>query len=324
MIVSEDVREYGQLAQIGMGLVFLKFSRDDERQADDLGLRYMVRDGYDPRAAPEVFEMLGRVSEAAGAGRVPSWLATHPAPENRSGRLLRQIEELPDAQRQGRVERASYLRRLDGLTYGPNPREGYFQEGVFYHPDLAFRMSFPAGWKTENRRQEVVAMSPADDAAVVLSLAAEATPDQAVRAFFARPGIQRGGVWRSGFYHFRTVPQAGTRQREMRGIAGFFDHDGRVFHLLGVALAEQWGDHQAAVTGSLGSFARLTDRRYLDVEPARLEIVELPRAMTLAEAAERFPSTVDLTTLVLLNGLQPGERLEAGRPIKRVVGGKLP
>jgi predicted Zn-dependent protease len=86
ILAPEEVQKFGGLATQGLGLLFLKFGRDDERQADDLGLRYIVNEGYDPRPMAEVFETLERVSRTSGGGRVPAWASTHPNPENRSER----------------------------------------------------------------------------------------------------------------------------------------------------------------------------------------------------------------------------------------------
>src|SRR3989475_10303431 len=82
-IASPEFGRYAGVAGQALGVLFLKYSRDNESQADDLGLRYMRRANYDPREMPHVFEMLTRVSQAQGGGRVPEWLATHPNPENR-------------------------------------------------------------------------------------------------------------------------------------------------------------------------------------------------------------------------------------------------
>src|SRR5256712_151240 len=144
-IASPEFGRYSGLAGQALGVLFLKYSRDNERQADDLGLRYMRRVNYDPREMPHVFEMLARVSQAQGGGRVPEWLATHPDPENRRGRIEQEIAALPQNFTGVAVNRDIYLRRLDGLVYGSNPREGYFKENQFFHPQLRFRMTFPAG-----------------------------------------------------------------------------------------------------------------------------------------------------------------------------------
>src|SRR5690242_9343653 len=94
-IASPEFGRYAGVASAGLGVLFLKFSRDDESQADHLGLRYMRRAAYDPREMPHVFEMLTRVSQAQAGGRVPEWLATHPDPENRRGRIEEEIAALP-------------------------------------------------------------------------------------------------------------------------------------------------------------------------------------------------------------------------------------
>src|SRR5213076_2108003 len=182
-IASPDAGRYAGLASQALGVLFLKYSRDDESQADELGLRYLRRAAYDAREMPHVFEMLARVSQAQGGGRVPEWLATHPDPENRRSRIERDIAAGPQSSAGTAVNRDSYLQRLDGLVFGTNPREGYFKGGEFFHPDLRFWIAFPAGWKTSNEKEAVAAVSPDQDALVELSLAKEASADAAARAF---------------------------------------------------------------------------------------------------------------------------------------------
>ena len=159
MIFSETVRDYAGLASQSVGLLFLKFGRDDESQADELGIRYMTRDGYDPRELAGVMRMLSRTSElSTGGGRVPEWLSTHPDPANRSEAILQQVAtgNYPTAQR---VERDGFLRRLDGMPFGPNPREGFTADGIFHHPDLAFRLQ-TRGWAVDNQKSAVQFVAP--------------------------------------------------------------------------------------------------------------------------------------------------------------------
>ncbi|HSM51282.1 MAG TPA: M48 family metalloprotease, partial [Thermoanaerobaculia bacterium] len=328
MIASKEVRQFGDVAQMGLGLLFLKFSRDHEREADDLGLRYVVNAGYDPRQMLGVFQTLDRVSAAAGGDRLPNWLATHPNPEDRGQRLAAQIAALPpERQASGRVERNSYLRRLQGLVFGADPREGYFEGDRFYHPGMAFQVSFPAGWKHQNQKQAVVSLRPQEDAVVVLTLAAEGSPAEATRAFFSQQGIERGNSWRSYFNHFRTAPAqsaSGQQTRQLRGLVGFVSHQGRVLRLLGMSLDERWPQAERDVSAALASFGPLTDRRYLDVQPARIRVVTVDRPTTLAELVRRHGSTADLDSLAVLNGVEKETILEAGRLVKLVDGGELP
>src|SRR5207249_2246367 len=130
-IASPEFEQFAGLASQALGVLFLKYSRDAESQADELGLRYLRRGNYDPREMPHVFEMLDRVSQAQGGGRVPQWLATHPNPENRRGRIEQEIAAGPQTFAGTAVNRESYLQRLDGLVFGANPREGYFKGSQF-------------------------------------------------------------------------------------------------------------------------------------------------------------------------------------------------
>ncbi|MFP3940495.1 MAG: M48 family metalloprotease [Thermoanaerobaculia bacterium] len=328
MIYSPELRNYGDLAQTGLQVMFLKFSRDDERQADDLGFRYMNQAGYDPGEMVEMFQVLERVSEGTGQGRLPDWLATHPNPTDRVDRLQQAIADSEPEVLGSRVDRGPFLQRLDGIVFGQDPREGYFRGAAFYHPDLAFRLAFPQGWRTENQKQAVGAMSPRDDAVVVLTLSQEGSPDGAARRFFGQQGIREGRSWRGNFGGLPAVSRGFSVQRaqgpDLAGLVAFVEHGGRVFQLLGYTAADRLRGYRDEVRSSLASFARLTERRYLDVEPKRIELVTLRRTMTLEELDREYPSTVDLATLALINHVETGETLEAGRAYKRVVGGELP
>jgi predicted Zn-dependent protease len=327
MILRPQLQNFGGLAQAGMELLMMKYSRDDENQADELGLRYLTRAGYDPRPMAQVFRTLQRVGEAQGEGRVPGWMSTHPDPGDRGRRITAAITAQPGGQAGGRIERDSYLQRLDGLVFGDDPREGYFRGNAFYHPEMRFRFEFPPGWKPSNQKQAVGAMSPNQDAVVVITLANRPSAQAAYQEFFSQQGIQRGQPWRgniNGLPAYTNAFAAQTEQGVLQGLAAFVEHGGKVFQILGYAPSSQWPRHQATISNSVGSFASLTNARDLSVQPKRLDIVTLPQAMTIEEFARRYPSTVSVQTLAIVNGVEPGQRLEAGRKAKRVVGGELP
>src|SRR5256712_12851743 len=120
-IASSEFGRYAGLASQALGVLFLKYSRDNERQADDLGLRYMRRVNYDPREMPHVFEMLARVSQAQGGGRVPEWLATHPDPENRRGPIEQEVAAPPPSFSGAAGGRGTHPRRRRGPGFGHHP-----------------------------------------------------------------------------------------------------------------------------------------------------------------------------------------------------------
>jgi predicted Zn-dependent protease len=324
-VLVPEVQDYLGIAAASLQLLFLKFSRDDERQADDLGLRYMSRAGYDPREMPDVYEMLGDVSAASGAGGVPGWLSTHPDPEDRKERMLAQIDTL--AVEGTKIRQVEYLQRLNGMTYGTNPREGYFRENVFYHPDLAFRLDFPAGWQTVNSKRRVAAQSSREDALIQLDLSDEASPEAAARSFAALEGVQVGRSQSGDINGLRAASlsfTATTEQQVLAGLVAFISYEGNLYRLMGLTLQSRWSAYRSAFQQSIMSFNRLADRAALSVQPLELQIVQLDRPMTLGQFAQRHPSQVSLEELALINQVDPGVELEEGRPLKRVVGGPLP
>jgi predicted Zn-dependent protease len=322
-IASEDFRQYAGLASQGLGILFLKFGRDDENQSDELGLRYMTRAGYDPHEMPRVFDTLDRVSQAQGLRATPEWMSTHPNPGNRIGNIDARIARLPPEEQQGVVGRESYMERIENLVFGEDPRQGYTVGQVYYHPVLAFQIEFPGEWRIINQRQAVGALSPNRDAAIVLTLSDKETPRAAFDAFFGQQGIQKGPNRGRNLFAFRAIdPQTGSSKAE--GLIGFLDHGGRVYQLMGYTGLDTWSDYGSTMQESLATFREVTDRRHLDVSPKTIDIVKLPRSMTLADFNRRYPSTVDGAEIAVINGVDEDTMLDKGRLVKRVVGGELP
>jgi predicted Zn-dependent protease len=325
MILSSEVAKFGNLAQAGLGLMFLKFSRADESQADQLGLKYMLGGGYDPRRMADVFRTLEGVSQQAGSGRLPQWLASHPDPENRQAWAVRTVAALDRDLSGLAVNRPPYLRRLDGLVFGDNPREGVFQDAVFHHPDLAFRIEFPRGWKGSNQKQAVGAQSPGQDAVVVLQLAGGSSARQAAQQFFSQQGFEAGEAWTRSIGRFPTESAAfrvQTQQGIVRGLAAWVEYQDRVFQILGYATEQRWPAYERAVAQSIASFERETDPAVLNVKPYRLSLVELNQPSTLDALLRAYPSTVSPQIVGLINSLQGAATLPAGDSFKRVVGGQ--
>jgi len=325
MIVSPEFAQYGNLASAAMGLMFMKFSRSDESQSDALGLKYMMASGYDPRALPNVFGMLEALSQQSGAGRLPQWMSTHPDPENRQVWATRAVAGLQRDLSGLELNRESYLRRLDGIMFGENPREGFFQEASFRHPDMAFRMDFPQGWKSSNQKQSVGAISPNEDAVVVLQLASAPSAREAAQKFFSQQGVESGETARrqiGGFPAVTSTFRVQTEQGYLRGLVAWVDYQERVFQILGYTPEARWNQYSNVFSASIASFGRETDPAVLNVQPRRLTIVNLNRAATLETLLREYPSTVNAQTVGLINNLQGAETLRAGDQFKRVVGGQ--
>ncbi len=323
-ILFPQVQQLGGLASAGLQLLFLKYSRDDERQADALGFRYAQQNGYDVREMADVFVALQRIGEQEGQSPVPGWLATHPAPQERVQAVQERLAKLGSIPDTATVGRAEYLHEIDGLVYGQNPRNGYFQGTTFLHPDLRFRIDFPQGWKTQNLPQAVVAASQQQDAIMQLTLA-QGSPEQAAQQFFSQQGVEQGNASRQSINGLPAVMvefRAQTEQGVVQGLAGWVSQGQHTYQILAYTGASQYGAYARTFQQSLGSFRTLTDPQALAVQPNRLRVVRADRAETLATFNARQPSVVPIEELAIINQVEgPSSTIPAGTLVKRVVKG---
>jgi predicted Zn-dependent protease len=316
------------LAGAAAGVIFLKFSRDDERQADDLGLRYLVSGGYDPHPMGEVFMTLERVGEEQGAPDAPTWMLTHPDPGNREQRISEQIRAMQTDFSGRAVKRDEYFSRIDGIVFGDNPRHGFFKDDIFYHPEMRFRLDYPSGWKQTNAREYVSASPPEKNAFLQLTISRGGSAEEALREFLGQQGISGTSPWERSV---NGLPASGSSfsatltQGAARGEVVFVEHRGNVYRLLGLSAASAWEGYRPEMSRSLRSFRDLTDGRMLTVLPRVLHVVTPDRPMSGEEFARAFDATAPATTLAVINGLDPASaRFEAGQPYKVVQGGRIP
>ena len=325
-ILSPTVAQLGGVASQGLGLLFLKYGRDDERQADDLGFRYALNGGWDVRYMDDVFRSLQRLGEASKQSPLPNWLSTHPGEAERIQTIDAKLAQLqPNQLANARVNAEGYLQRINGLVYGANPRSGFFQGNTFFHPDLRFQITMPSGWQGQNLTQAVVAVSPQQDGIIQLTLAQGNSPEAAARAFLSQQGIQAGQASQqtvNGVPAVASTFQAQTEQGVIQGLAAFFTYNGTTYQVIGYAPAQRYGAYDAVFRQSLGSFGPVTDPRVLNVQPNKVTVVTLPQAMTLSEFAQRYPSTIPVAELAIVNQIEnPNATLPAGTRVKQVSGG---
>jgi predicted Zn-dependent protease len=311
---------FGGLAQTGMQLLFLRYGRDAERQSDELAFRYALREGYDVREMDDIFATLMRIGEASGRSPLPSWLSSHPAEPER----IRAAQARADTvtRRPLALRREEYLNRIDGLVYGENPRQGFFRDGVFLHPDLRFRIDFPQGWRTQNLPRAVNALAPQQDAILQLTLAQGANAEDAARRFLSQQGLRPGQAQRQSINGNPAVVsyfQAQTQQGVITGMAGFIDYGGRTYQVLAFTPAQRFQLYEPAFRRVIGSFAAVSDPAVLNVRPNRVDVVRTTRAMTLAEFNRQYPSVIPLPELAILNQVENESSVLPAGLVKRVV-----
>jgi predicted Zn-dependent protease len=172
--LSPTFAQYANLAQQGVTLLFLKFGRDDESQADRLGVEYSTKIGYDAREMGYFFKTLNSLSAVTDAQEVPTFLSTHPNPADREKKVGKLANEwrskVPNASSL-KVSRESYLRMIDGIIYGEDPKQGFVENNMFYHPVLKFQFPVPSQWVVQNTPQQVQMGDKNGNAVMMFTLA---------------------------------------------------------------------------------------------------------------------------------------------------------
>lgn len=322
-ILSSDVRKYSGVAGAGLGLLFLKFGRDDETQADQLGFRYALADGYDVRQMVSVFQMLDQQAKLSGGGRLPEWQSTHPDPGNRIKATEKRLAAVQEDLNTKRVGRDDFLQMIDGMVYGENPRLGFFKGPLFLHPDLKFQFRFPDGWQTHNGSDAVIGGSSAQDALIELR-GARGSAAEASREFFAQEGLQAGTLSRSSINGFPAMTgdfSAQAEQGTIRGTAAFIEYGGTTYQITAYSTGDRFTSYRPVFQRSITSFDRLTDPKALAAQPMRVKLERAPRSMTLAQFNTQFASNISADEIALINGMGKTDQLRSGQTVKRVLGG---
>ncbi|OLB61613.1 MAG: hypothetical protein AUI11_09005 [Acidobacteria bacterium 13_2_20CM_2_66_4] len=284
-------RPFAQLGESGLSLLMLKYSRDDEAQADGLGVKYVARAGWDPDGIPQMLTTLGRIEEASDNKGVPNWLQTHPAAEDRVQRVQAAVREAEQGAERFRTDHDGYLNRMDGIVYGDNPDQGVVRGATFLHANLRFAIEFPPGWDVANGQTQVVAKEPGEQAVMLLQV------------------IQRP----TG----RTVQEVALRQMEG---AGFRPLSGG--RTTGIAPQQTYRRLEPIFGKSLDSFRPITRAEAESIHPNRIDLYTARPGDTWQAIAERAgKGVVKASTLAIMNGHAVNDQPRAGERLKIVVAG---
>ncbi len=165
-IFVPSTQPFTELGAAGLSVLFLKHGREQELEADRLGVEYGSGNGFDPTGVPRFLTTLARVDAMSERG-VPNWLSTHPDPGSRvtkaepiAGKFMS-----PDARA---VNRDAYLERIQGLVFGDSPKDGIVRGSEFLHPALRIGVKFPDGWELTNSETAVMAQEPGTQHFMVL------------------------------------------------------------------------------------------------------------------------------------------------------------
>jgi predicted Zn-dependent protease len=325
-IFVPSTRPFSDVASAGLGVLFMKFGRDDEREADRVGIEYAAKGGWDPSAVPDVLQTLSRMDELSKRG-VPNWLSTHPEPAERviEARPLVAKFTSPETRERNRDE---YLRRISGIMVGDNPKDGVVRGNAFLHPVMRFALEFPEGWDVMNSPEQVAAQEPGQQHYMLLQLVdrpqGNTAEEIATRAMTAA-GFRRvegqattlGGLDAYlGFYQGQISGIGRVTMRAAHVIQGR-----QVYVLAGFAPEAEFGKSDRAIAASIRTFRELSTREAAEIRANRLDFYTVRPGDTWQSIAARGGGLVKATELAIMNHHAVNEQPSPGERIKIVVAG---
>jgi len=322
MVLSPTLAQFGQQMSQGLSLLFLKFSRDDERQADELGTEYSSKIGYDAHQMAAFFNTLKRSSAQSGSEELPDFLSSHPDPGSRNVTVNKLATEWQQKLNLSNVQvnRDSYLKRIDGIIYGEDPKQGFVENNAFYHPVLKFQFQIPAGWAHQNSPQ-TFQMAPKDGKAMMmLTMAPGKTLQEAASAVLQQNNltvVESREKTVNSLPALAIVADQKQEQGTLRTLSYLIQYAGNIYLLLGVSNANDFNNYAGYFTNSMQSFKQLTDPARLNKKPERVRVKSVKKAGTLDQALRSLNSSSKrLEELAILNGMNLNDRVTAGMLIK--------
>ena len=319
-----------QMAQQRSQLATLSFSREQEYQADELGLRYLAAAGYDPEGGPGILAALARSSalELRVQGRTnrqtPEWASTHPLSENRTQRAL------AEARATGRLgkglrNRDLFLSELEGLFVDDDPAQGIIEGPTFTHPDLKIQFSVPQGYRMQNGTDAVTISGSAGKAQF-----RQGPPNLDQAILFAFRQLTEGQVQLAIPQPQRTtvngMPAAYTtaRTQTSSGVvdASVFAYQWAPDRVYYFVMLTPGGYGTQPFAPMINSLRRITPQEAAAIRPRIIHVVTVAPGDTVQSLASRMAyRDFQLDRFLSLNGLAANSRLVPGQKVKLVIYG---
>jgi predicted Zn-dependent protease len=305
-------------------LAIASFSRQQELDADQIGIKTIAKAGYDPYAAARFLTALGEWSalrasvSGAGSADRPDMMATHPSTPERIARATDEARQL-GAPGSGEVDRNGYLAAIDGLAFADDPSQGVVRDNAFIHPKLGFAFDAPDGFTLDNQSAALIGVGETGGEALRLDSVAIADSTSVTSAI--------GSGWIDGVKTTAIEPKEIAGLEAATAIAqgqqwsfrlAAIRLNGRLYRLIFAAHTLSPAVDSRFMT-SLDSFHLINAQDSAMAAPQKIKIVEAgsgDTAETLAARMAFLPQSLD--QFLILNGLDRGAALVPGQRYKIV------
>jgi predicted Zn-dependent protease len=311
----------------------LSFSREQEYEADTLGMRYMIAAGYDPAGAAQLLASLSRETalQARVQGRtnrrIPEWASTHPLSENR---MQRALQEARDTGRLGSGvhNRDAFLNELEGIYVDDDPAQGIIDGPLFTQPDLRIQFRVPTGYLMSNGTFAVTIAGSAGKAQFSGGRYTGSLDDYVLGVF---QQLTRGGsqlaVPRPQRTTINGLPAEYTTAR-VNSQSGVVDVSVIAYrwdaqHAYHFVTLTPGGTGLGAFVPMIRSLRKISPQEAAAIRPRIIHIVTVGPGDTLQSLAGRMAyRDFKLDRFLTLNGLSADSRLVPGQKVKLVIYGE--
>ena len=302
------------------------FSRQQELEADQIGIRTVARAGYDPYGAARFLSALGRSSTMRGAligqnagPERPDILATHPSTPERVS-LARAAARQIGAPGVGMRDRNAYLSAIDGLAFGDPPSEGMARGRKFLHARLGFVFMAPDGFALENASKAALGVSADGDEALRLD-SVKAPAGMSLEAYMGSDWIEGVDPATIETLDVNGVPAAiaSAKAGEWSFRLAILRFDpGELVRLI-YAARKPSPETEKRFREALASFRRASPEDLRALRPQRLDVVTAKPGDTVDSIADKMATGEPKAELFrLINGLEAGAGVETGERYKIV------
>ncbi len=324
-IFVPGARPFADLGSTGLGFLFLKHGRDDELEADRLGVEYGSSVGFDPAGVPRFLSTLARVHALSERG-VPNWLSTHPDPGSRVKEAEPVAAKFTSPSTTLR-NRDQYFEHIDGVVVGDSLKDGIVRDNVFLHPMLQLAVEFPDGWEVSNSPEQVVAREPGTPHYMLMqqidrprgqTLAEVAIAEMRGAGYKAEDGqaTQLNGLdayvgrYRGSVKNLGKVVMHAAHVRVAR----------QVYVVAGLAPEADFDRIDQRIKPSIESFRELSRDEASRIEPNRLNFYTVREGDSWQSIAARAgKNLVTATTLAIMNDHEVSDQPQPGDRVKIVV-----
>ncbi|MEM8525866.1 MAG: M48 family metalloprotease [Bacteroidota bacterium] len=325
LIISKELQQFAEQAAQGVQLLMLKNSRDHESQSDELGVMYSTTVGYDAHKMANFFQTISRLSGGASQS-IPTFMSTHPNPLDRYARVhkLAEARQASDPKNNYKVGRDQYLSLIDGMVYGEDPRQGYVQNSVFYHPTLKFEFPVPRNWRVNNTPQQVQIAPENGEALIIFTFAQGNTLNEAAASIVEQYQLTVESRQNTTINGFPALLMKTKQVNQQTGasielLSTLIQDGSNIFVFHGVTSTEKFRIYSSAFEKTAAGYSRLNDPSKINVQPERLKIVPVSKGGTLSSLlrANGIPSN-RIEEFSILNGMKQNDQVASGSKIKVV------